>query len=70
VHIHPFQVLGTPDQWHIALGFPVLIIPFAMFFLATAPDSPRALLTSGKENKALKSLQFYQVLPKFILVNF
>uniref|UniRef100_A0A914KIV2 Major facilitator superfamily (MFS) profile domain-containing protein n=1 Tax=Meloidogyne incognita TaxID=6306 RepID=A0A914KIV2_MELIC len=54
------NVLGTPDQWHIALGFPVLIIPFAMFFLATAPDSPRALLTSGKENKALKSLQFYQ----------
>uniref|UniRef100_A0A915NXX9 Major facilitator superfamily (MFS) profile domain-containing protein n=1 Tax=Meloidogyne floridensis TaxID=298350 RepID=A0A915NXX9_9BILA len=54
------NVLGTPDQWHIALGFPVLIIPFAMFFLATAPDSPRALLTSGKEDKALKSLQFYQ----------
>ncbi|KAL7077083.1 hypothetical protein ACQ4LE_004016 [Meloidogyne hapla] len=54
------NVLGTPDNWHIALGFPVLIIPFAIFFLATAPDSPRALLTSGKEDEALKSLQFYQ----------
>jgi hypothetical protein len=46
----------------LALGFPVLIIPFALFFLIISPDSPRALLIAGKEEEAFQSLQFYQAI--------
>uniref|UniRef100_A0A914HZ91 Major facilitator superfamily (MFS) profile domain-containing protein n=1 Tax=Globodera rostochiensis TaxID=31243 RepID=A0A914HZ91_GLORO len=53
-------VLGTDETWHIALGFPVLIIPFTLATLLMAPDSPRALLLLGKENAAFESLKFYQ----------
>ena len=59
------QVLGTARTWHLALGFPVLIIPVALIFLAAAPDSPRALLMSGQEEKAFQSLQFYQAIRAF-----
>ncbi|KAL3074202.1 hypothetical protein niasHS_015032 [Heterodera schachtii] len=53
-----FMSLDT--TWHIALGLPVLIIPFSLAVLFMAPDSPRALFLLGKENEAFEALKYYQ----------
>lgn len=55
------SVLGRPESWHFALAAPTLLIPLALAFLATAPDSPRSLLMAGRREDALASLEFYQV---------
>ncbi|KAI1725783.1 sugar transporter domain-containing protein [Ditylenchus destructor] len=54
------SVLGRPSTWHLALVAPNLLIPLALFFIVTAPDSPRSLLISGNTQEALDALKFYQ----------
>lgn len=61
------SVLGRHDTWHFALIAPTIIIPLTILFIYNAPDSPRALIMSGKREEAERSLMFYQVFFLIIL---
>ncbi|GMT36387.1 hypothetical protein PFISCL1PPCAC_27684 [Pristionchus fissidentatus] len=54
------ELFGNESRWHWAMAVPIVLLVPSLLILIGAPESPRYLFMEGRQDLAIRSLDFYQ----------